>query len=80
MQRVSYRRTDVGESGRSPSDGRKGDDGGMSREGSCGGRKKWSDSGFILKNTANTLAGESSVEKERTGLKATGRLVEQTEE
>lgn len=39
----------------------------MSREGSCGGRKKWSDSGFILKNTANTLAGEFSVENRFKG-------------
>lgn len=29
---------------------------------------------------ANTLAGEFSVENERTGLKAMGRLVELTEE
>ena len=45
-----------------------------------GGRKRWSDTGFILKSTANTLAGEFSVENERIGLKAMGRLVELTEE
>lgn len=69
-----------GGSGRSPGDGQRGDDGGTSHDGSCGSRKRWSDSGFILKSTANTLAAEFSVENERTGLKATGRLVELTEE
>ncbi|CAN0089086.1 unnamed protein product [Rangifer tarandus platyrhynchus] len=38
----------------------------MSREGSCGGRKKWSDFGFILKNTANILAVSGTVTWEET--------------
>lgn len=50
----------------------------MDRDGSSGGGKKWSVSGLILKITANTFAGEFNVENERKGLKATGRLAEQT--